>query len=152
MPDYEPSDSDIVRARLRTIGVQEYRFVFEKGEILTLSSSLDFIQMLSLEFLPLGLEAGQEWLMYDVGGARSLVRHLIFPKIFISYNSSFTARRLATLLRRPQRHHLPRPHLLLRRKARRGPARQPPRGLPPPLESRLRQQAAKTHSVDAVLE
>ncbi len=28
---YEPSDDDIVRARLRTMGVQEYRFVFERG-------------------------------------------------------------------------------------------------------------------------
>ena len=30
--DYEPSDDDIVRARLRTTGVQEYRFIFERGE------------------------------------------------------------------------------------------------------------------------
>lgn len=30
--DYEPSDDDIVRARLRTMGVQEYRFMFERGE------------------------------------------------------------------------------------------------------------------------
>ena len=47
--DYTPSDDDIVRARLRTMGVQEYRFFFEKGS-----------------------EAGTEWLMYDVGGTRSL--------------------------------------------------------------------------------
>ncbi|KAH8111204.1 G-alpha-domain-containing protein [Phellopilus nigrolimitatus] len=47
--DYEPSDDDIVRARLRTMGVQEYHFLFERGA-----------------------EAGQEWLMYDVGGTRSL--------------------------------------------------------------------------------
>ncbi|EJD04654.1 G-alpha-domain-containing protein [Fomitiporia mediterranea MF3/22] len=47
--DYSPSDDDIVRARLRTMGVQEYRFFFEKGS-----------------------EAGQEWWMYDVGGTRSL--------------------------------------------------------------------------------
>ena len=39
---YEPSDDDIVRARLRTMGVQEHRFLFERGA-----------------------EAGQEWLMYD---------------------------------------------------------------------------------------
>ncbi|KAL5495940.1 hypothetical protein ACEPAI_1404 [Sanghuangporus weigelae] len=47
--DYSPSDDDVVRARLRTMGVQEYRFVFDKGS-----------------------EAGQEWLMYDVGGTRTL--------------------------------------------------------------------------------
>ena len=29
--DYEPTDDDVVRARLRTMGVQEYRFVFETG-------------------------------------------------------------------------------------------------------------------------
>ena len=29
---YEPSDADVVRARLRTLGVQEYPFTFEKGE------------------------------------------------------------------------------------------------------------------------
>ncbi|KAI5119021.1 hypothetical protein M0805_001880 [Coniferiporia weirii] len=49
--EYEPSDDDIVRARLRTMGVQEHRFLFERGA-----------------------EAGQEWLMYDVGGTRTL-RH-----------------------------------------------------------------------------
>jgi guanine nucleotide-binding protein alpha-1 subunit len=46
---YTPSDDDIVRARLRTMGVQEYRFFFERGS-----------------------EAGTEWLMYDVGGTRTL--------------------------------------------------------------------------------
>lgn len=30
-PDYQPSDSDIVRARLRTTGVQEYHFTLDKG-------------------------------------------------------------------------------------------------------------------------
>ena len=30
--DYQPSDDDVVRARLRTMGVQEHRFVFEKGK------------------------------------------------------------------------------------------------------------------------
>lgn len=28
---YEPSDDDIVRARLRTVGVQEHKFVIEEG-------------------------------------------------------------------------------------------------------------------------
>ncbi|VDB91649.1 unnamed protein product [Peniophora sp. CBMAI 1063] len=47
-PNYEPSDADVVRARLRTLGVQEYPFTFEKGS-----------------------QVGREWVMYDVGGARS---------------------------------------------------------------------------------
>jgi hypothetical protein len=29
---YEPTDDDVVRARLRTMGVQEYRFIFETGD------------------------------------------------------------------------------------------------------------------------
>jgi guanine nucleotide-binding protein subunit alpha len=46
--DYLPTDDDVIRARLRTLGVQEHRFVFEQGRMI-----------------------GQEWLMYDVGGTRS---------------------------------------------------------------------------------
>ncbi|KAI0033481.1 G-alpha-domain-containing protein [Vararia minispora EC-137] len=44
---YAPSDADVVRARLRTLGVQEYPFPCT------------------------GPQAGREWVMYDVGGARS---------------------------------------------------------------------------------
>lgn len=29
--DYEPSDNDVIRARLRTLGVQEYSFWVEQG-------------------------------------------------------------------------------------------------------------------------
>ncbi|KAJ3997476.1 guanine nucleotide binding protein, alpha subunit [Lentinula boryana] len=46
--NYEPTDDDVIRARLRTLGVQEYKFIFEHGRT-----------------------AGQEWRLYDVGGARS---------------------------------------------------------------------------------
>jgi guanine nucleotide-binding protein subunit alpha len=47
--DYEPSDNDVIRARLRTLGVQEYSFSVE--------------------------QTGHEWLMYDVGGTRSSRAH-----------------------------------------------------------------------------
>ncbi|KAI6112061.1 guanine nucleotide binding protein, alpha subunit [Pisolithus croceorrhizus] len=47
-PDYEPADDDIVRARLRTVGVQEHRFMMEAGQSLA-----------------------SEWIMYDFGGTRS---------------------------------------------------------------------------------
>jgi len=47
--NYEPSDDDVIRARLRTLGVQEYSFWVE--------------------------QAGHEWLMYDVGGTRSSRAH-----------------------------------------------------------------------------
>ncbi|KAI0027725.1 G-alpha-domain-containing protein [Vararia minispora EC-137] len=43
---YEPSDNDVVRARLRTLGVQQYNFLVE--------------------------QMGHEWQIFDVGGARSL--------------------------------------------------------------------------------
>ncbi|KAJ7271057.1 guanine nucleotide binding protein, alpha subunit [Mycena rebaudengoi] len=46
--DYQITDDDILRARLRTLGVQEYRVTFEHGH-----------------------SAGSEWRMYDVGGTRS---------------------------------------------------------------------------------
>ncbi|KAL0952601.1 hypothetical protein HGRIS_006856 [Hohenbuehelia grisea] len=45
---YEPTDDDVIRARLRTLGVQEYRFVFDSGRTV-----------------------GQTWHMFDVGGTRS---------------------------------------------------------------------------------
>jgi len=46
--NYQPSDDDVIRARLRTLGVQEYQFVFDHGRAV-----------------------GQEWKMYDVGGTRN---------------------------------------------------------------------------------
>ncbi|KAJ7573988.1 guanine nucleotide binding protein, alpha subunit [Mycena floridula] len=46
--NYVPSDDDIIRARLRTLGVQEHSFIFEHGRTV-----------------------GQEWRLYDVGGTRS---------------------------------------------------------------------------------
>lgn len=30
--DYEPSDQDVVKARLRTVGIQEYRFGISGGK------------------------------------------------------------------------------------------------------------------------
>ncbi|KAJ3501290.1 hypothetical protein NLJ89_g9406 [Agrocybe chaxingu] len=46
--DYQSTDDDVIRARLRTLGVQEYRFIFDHGRTM-----------------------GQEWRLYDVGGTRS---------------------------------------------------------------------------------
>ncbi|KAF9448736.1 heterotrimeric GTP-binding alpha subunit [Macrolepiota fuliginosa MF-IS2] len=46
--DYVPTDSDIIRARLRTIGVEEHQFVVEKGG-----------------------DAGSDVFITDVGGSRS---------------------------------------------------------------------------------
>ncbi|KZP15914.1 G-alpha-domain-containing protein [Athelia psychrophila] len=53
-PRYVPSDDDILRARLKTLGVTEYRFTPEtSGGFLSSPST--------------------EWCIYDVGGQRSLV-------------------------------------------------------------------------------
>ncbi|RPD53456.1 G-alpha-domain-containing protein [Lentinus tigrinus ALCF2SS1-7] len=54
--DYEPTDDDIVRARLRTVGVQEYRLAMENYE------------------RPVGATASdvsRDWMIYDVGGSRT---------------------------------------------------------------------------------
>ncbi|OBZ78252.1 Guanine nucleotide-binding protein subunit alpha [Grifola frondosa] len=45
--DYEPTFDDILRARLQTIGVEEHRLIMETSA-----------------------EQGQQWIFYDVGGAR----------------------------------------------------------------------------------
>lgn len=47
-PLYTPTDEDVIRARLRTMGVQEHRIKMESGPY-----------------------QGREWVIYDVGGARS---------------------------------------------------------------------------------
>lgn len=38
-PKYEPTDKDVLRARLRTVGVQEYSFVLEQGQNDTLRAA-----------------------------------------------------------------------------------------------------------------
>ncbi|KAI0073919.1 G-protein alpha subunit [Panus rudis PR-1116 ss-1] len=52
--NYEPTDDDIVRARLRTLGVEEHRFTMENGAY-----------------------PGSEWYIYDVGGSRYMRPHWI---------------------------------------------------------------------------
>ncbi|EJF56061.1 G-protein alpha subunit [Dichomitus squalens LYAD-421 SS1] len=51
---YEPTDDDIVRARVRTLGVEEHHFTMESGAL-----------------------PGTEWYIYDVGGSRSVRQHWI---------------------------------------------------------------------------
>lgn len=62
--DYEPSDEDVVRARLRTTGVQEYHFTLDRGGTITSlyrKSEPHDTGMISPS-------ATLEWLMYDVAG------------------------------------------------------------------------------------
>ncbi|EPS98032.1 hypothetical protein FOMPIDRAFT_1031729 [Fomitopsis schrenkii] len=51
-PRYVPSDDDILRARLKTLGITEYRFSIKEGTIGGVT---------------------RDWRVYDVGGHRSLV-------------------------------------------------------------------------------
>ncbi|TFK34970.1 G-protein alpha subunit [Crucibulum laeve] len=63
---YEPSDDDVVRARLRTLGVQEYRIPFEQS-------------MGQSQLFPGSIgDFGKEWILYDVGGSRT-IRHAWVP-------------------------------------------------------------------------
>ncbi|KAH7882371.1 guanine nucleotide binding protein, alpha subunit [Phlebopus sp. FC_14] len=52
-PRYVPTDDDILRARLKTVGVSEHSFTMKAG--------------------PLGSAMSHHWRVYDVGGQRSLV-------------------------------------------------------------------------------
>ena len=63
-----PIADDVIRARLRTMGVQEHRFTFERG-----------------------LDSGREWRVYDVGGARGQVRARPAPA-YISCSQADAAR------------------------------------------------------------
>ena len=47
---YTPSDDDVLKARLKTVGVSEYKFEMEVSA---------------------GRESGTEWRIVDVGGSRS---------------------------------------------------------------------------------
>ncbi|KIM45073.1 hypothetical protein M413DRAFT_24337 [Hebeloma cylindrosporum] len=73
--DYQPSDADIVRARLRTTGVQEHRFKLDRSNGTTV-----------------------DWIMYDVAGTRSSRAawipyfHEITALIFLAPLSSFNER------------------------------------------------------------
>jgi guanine nucleotide-binding protein subunit alpha len=76
---YEPSDDDILRARLRTLGVQEHRLHLDdaNSDFVTkraYSCCRPIVDKFYFLLLPVGMEYGREWIMYDVGGARTTVR------------------------------------------------------------------------------
>lgn len=51
-PRYIPTDDDVLRARLKTLGVSEHRFTMKRG--------------------PMGSPMSHDWRVFDVGGQRSL--------------------------------------------------------------------------------
>lgn len=68
LPDWPCIVDDVLRARLKTLGVIEHRFTLEKGEqinIVTTWVPSSFFQP------PVGYDKGVDWLIYDVGGARN---------------------------------------------------------------------------------
>ncbi|KAF8200745.1 guanine nucleotide binding protein, alpha subunit [Pholiota molesta] len=69
--DYEPSDQDILCARLRTTGVQEYHFTLDRGN----GALLD-------------------WIMYDVAGAAAWIPYFkeVTALIFLAPLSGFNER------------------------------------------------------------
>ena len=62
-----PTADDVLRARLKTVGVSEYKFQMEAGT-----------------------ESGTEWKIIDVGGSRSQVS-LRFPFFINHYNYHYTS-------------------------------------------------------------
>ena len=71
--DYEPTDEDVVRARIRTTGVQEYRFLLDTMAGACLLIRLREMCVTSFRTDLKGGNVGREWVFYDVGGSRSLV-------------------------------------------------------------------------------
>lgn len=60
--DYEPTDDDVLRSSLRTIAPQEYRIKIKQ----------------STSFFEGGGDLGKEWLLYDLGGSRTMVYAFFF--------------------------------------------------------------------------
>ncbi len=64
---YLPSDDDVLKARLKTLGVSEYKFEME---------------------ISAGRDAGTEWRIIDVGGSRSQRRESSSYLLFSAHKYS----------------------------------------------------------------
>jgi hypothetical protein len=71
---YEPSDDDIIRVRSTTPGFQEYHLTVETGGCQSFVAPTRIHAVALVTDLCLGKEAGNEWILYDVGYSRSSVR------------------------------------------------------------------------------
>ena len=115
-----PFLDEILRARIRTLGIAEYKFQLDTSMYPRFAAQPGRHLMAAA-----GNVLERQWVVYDVGGHTSLVRtfrHLAFclqvSLIHEAYLS--TAREMGSILRRRQRDHLPGADLLLRPDARRG--------------------------------
>lgn len=82
---YLPSDDDVIRARLRTLGVQEYQIKVEPSSPNTSmnpsgagvgrpsTSKSTSSNLGDLAHSAIGKPIGNEWMLYDVGGSRTIV-------------------------------------------------------------------------------
>lgn len=61
---------DILRARLKTLGVSEHRFKFKAGNMAYYNVSTSSHHLT-------GNMVAHDWKVFDVGGARSLVRMFV---------------------------------------------------------------------------
>ena len=108
--DYRPSDDDVVRARLRTLGVQEYRITFETSATLFAGRPMQsflFFRILILVLGGVGGDGGKEWLLYDVGGSRTMVRRCVPFHILRSSNLNLSEACLGAVLRQRTSYHIP---------------------------------------------
>ena len=73
--EYSVTDNDIVRARLRTVGIQEYRLLFKNGpwDNPTGIPSIFYSNDIYLTLIVADKQPGWEWHIFDVGGCRTLV-------------------------------------------------------------------------------
>ncbi|SJL11028.1 uncharacterized protein ARMOST_14429 [Armillaria ostoyae] len=96
--NYQPTDDDIIRARLRTLGVQEYRFIFDHGKSLRfgkMDRSVGNVNLSQVE--PLGKSgAYMTWVELEAAGPRGI--------------RTLTMWMQSSSLRESSSHHEPRPH------------------------------------------
>lgn len=67
-----------MKARLKTVGVEEYHFVMENGVF-----DLATTEILLANLCP-APEGGGDWYIYDVGGSRSLVSAIKSASVYFS--------------------------------------------------------------------
>jgi guanine nucleotide-binding protein subunit alpha len=65
--DYEPTDEDVLRARLRTLDIQEHELIVDDGE-----RSVRLFALVSKSIL--AETDAPKWKIFDVGGSRTQVR------------------------------------------------------------------------------
>lgn len=100
--DYVVTDDDIMRARLRTVGIQEHSLFFKQGPWDNPKcKQLQWFTNIFELIVPLaGKESGWEWRMFDVGGCRTTVGEPRFRGLMSTLNDLIhAARSMASLFR-----------------------------------------------------